>query len=105
MATTSDEDEKNGDENDSHDKILVCVSFFVDAKIHFLPMSVINFVVRTVIGKSWNMFLHVARDVFAGKRPAHAKAIEQKRDTLYDWVDERVQTMLSSSLSSKANLE
>ena len=76
------------------DLLLVSFSMFIDTKISFLPTSVINFVVRTVIGRIWDMFLKVAEDVREGKRPKHRAAIEKKRRTLFDWVEERVQVML-----------
>lgn len=72
------------------EKLLVTFSMYVDAKINFMPASVINFVVRTVIGRMWNMFLQVAEDVRDGKRPKHAEAIERKKEILYDWVEERI---------------
>mmetsp|Transcript_19953 Transcript_19953/g.28072 ORF Transcript_19953/g.28072 Transcript_19953/m.28072 type:complete len:189 (-) Transcript_19953:47-613(-) len=78
------------------EKILVSFSMCVDPKMKFLPQSFLNFIMRTAIGTIWKMFLRVAEDVKNGKRPEHAKAIERKRETLYDWVDERVNKMLSS---------
>lgn len=77
------------------DKNMILVTFvaFVDAKVQFLPQSVINFVVRTVIGRMWDRFLNVAQDIRDGRRPEHMEAIAKKRGMLYDWVDDRVKAM------------
>jgi hypothetical protein len=40
------------------------------------------------------MLLGVAEEIRDGKRPLHAEAIHKKRKHLYDWVDERIATML-----------
>lgn len=76
------------------------LAMFAEAKIHYVPSALINFVVRTVLGAMWADLLSVAEDVRDGKRPQHAAAIEEKRELLYDWVDFRVQQMLSAMESS-----
>lgn len=73
--------------------VLVSFKMFVDAHVAGVPMSLINFVTRTVIGHMWAMLLQVAKEVQEGKRPQHAAVIAAKPD-FYRWVDERVQVML-----------
>ncbi|KAL7513595.1 hypothetical protein ACHAXN_010853 [Cyclotella atomus] len=77
------------------DLVLVTFSFSVDPKLR-IPQTLINFFVRTAIGHLWGMFLRVAEEVKDGKRPAHSKAIDKKREMLYNWVDERAAVMLES---------
>jgi hypothetical protein len=73
--------------------VLVSFKMFVDAHVAGVPMSLINFVTRTVIGHMWAMLLQVAKDVREGKRPQHAEVIRAKPD-FYRWVETRVQVML-----------
>lgn len=84
-------------EDIGEEDILVSFAFTVDPKLDYIPTWLLNFVVRTVIGTLWGAFIQVAEDVRDGKRPAHASVIQEKRKTLYDWVDERVARMLSSA--------
>mmetsp|Transcript_7458 Transcript_7458/g.11279 ORF Transcript_7458/g.11279 Transcript_7458/m.11279 type:complete len:419 (-) Transcript_7458:27-1283(-) len=84
--------------------ILVSVSYQIDAKIQMLPQSAINFILKTVVGAIWARFLQVAEDVRDGRRPQHADAIAKKRGVLYDWVDERVQKMLSNHSTRYGNI-
>jgi hypothetical protein len=59
-----------------------------------VPLSIQNFVTRTVIGRFWSSLLQVAEDVRdSDKRQLHKEAIAAKRE-LYDWIDQRVQVML-----------
>ena len=92
----SDEAEVSSDEH----MLLVSFLMYVDSKINFLPQSLINFVVRTVIGRMWEKFLTVAEDVKAGRRPKHAEAIAAKRESLYDWVEQRVESLFEKHMSS-----
>lgn len=88
--------EKSSTENKGEDReqiLLVSFLMYVDSKMKLLPVRVINFVVRTVIGRMWEKFLSVAEDVKEGKRPHHKEAIEAKRECLYNWVDERIDAM------------
>lgn len=64
----------------------------VDAHVGGVPLKLINFFTRTVIGRQWGSLLEVAEDVREGRRPAHLEAIQAKRE-LYDWVEERVKVM------------
>jgi len=76
------------------DFILFTFSFRVDPQLAVIPKSFVNFFIRTAMGQMWNMFLNVAEDIKDGKRPEHSKAIEEKREVLYDWVEERTRIML-----------
>jgi hypothetical protein len=80
--------------------VLVSFKMFVDAHVAGVPMSLINFVTRTVIGHMWAMLLQVAREVREGKRPQHAAVIAAKPD-FYQWVDQRVQVMLEQQLQQE----
>lgn len=80
----------------SDDQVLVIFSFSIDPKLH-IPQLLMNFFIRVAMGRLWGMFLSVASDVKEGKRPAHNKAIARKRETLYDWVEERTGVMLSQA--------
>ena len=96
FPTKPHDDNNNGTEDGSSDDehmLLVSFLMYVDSKINFLPQSLINFLVRTVIGRMWEKFLTVAEDVKAGKRPRHAEAIAAKRACLYDWVEQRVESL------------
>ena len=80
--------------------VLVSFKMFVDAHVAGVPMSLINFVTRTVIGHMWAMLLQVAREVRDGKRPQHAAVIAAKPD-FYRWVDQRVQVMLEQQMQEQ----
>lgn len=79
----------------SYTEPLVLVSFQMecDAHISMVPMSLVNFITRTVIGHMWAMLLQVAEQVLAGERPCHAANIASN-PAMYQWIDERVQVML-----------
>lgn len=87
-------------ENSDEHMLLVSFLMYVDSKINFLPQGLINFVVRTVIGRMWEKFLTVAEDVKAGRRPKHAQAIAAKRESLYDWVEHRVESLFEKHMSN-----
>lgn len=87
-------------ENSDEHMLLVSFLMYVDSKINFLPQGLINFVVRTVIGRMWEKFLTVAEDVKAGRRPKHAQAIAAKRESLYDWVEHRVESLFQKHMSN-----
>ena len=97
---TKPRDTNNGAEDDDEHMLLVSFLMYVDSKINFLPQSLINFLVRTVIGRMWEKFLTVAEDVKAGKRPRHAEAIAAKRACLYDWVEQRVESLFEKHRSN-----
>lgn len=74
--------------------ILLSLTQFVDAHVNWVPQSLINFCTRTALGGQWSSLLQVATDVKEGKRPDHAKCIEEKQE-LYGWVNERIEAMFA----------
>ena len=100
LSTKSPHDSGKSVENNDEHMLLVSFLMYVDSKINFLPQGLINFVVRTVIGRMWEKFLTVAEDVKAGRRPKHAEAIAAKRESLYDWVEQRVESLFEKHRSN-----
>jgi hypothetical protein len=90
--TTTDNTDTS-QEQEQERLVLVSFKMFLDAHIANVPMSLINFVTRTVIGHIWAMLLQVAQDIREGRRPQHAQVIADKPD-FYRWVETRVQVML-----------
>ena len=84
---------KSRNQYDGEKLLLVQVIQQMDAHVAGVPMSMINFFTRTVLGTMWGSLLQVAEDVREGKRPAFTAALEEHRE-LYDWVGSRVQVML-----------
>ena len=80
-------------DGDDADTILVSVQMYIDPKISFVPASLMHFVTRTVLYTMWCVLLRMAEGIRDGKAPAHAAAIEAKRETLYDWTVERCEVM------------
>lgn len=74
--------------------LLLSLTMFTDAHVDYVPMSFINFSTRTALGGQWGSMLQVATDVREGKRPEHAKVIEEKEE-LYGWVNERIEAMFA----------
>jgi len=103
LVKDKDEAPENTDADDTtnsnEDKILVSFTMTLVPRLKYLPQFVINFIVKVVLGVMWNMLLQVTQDVKNGDRPAHAEAIKEKRESLYDWVEERIASMLSFSFS------
>eukprot|EP00581_Thalassiosira_minuscula_P000937 CAMPEP_0183745654 /NCGR_PEP_ID=MMETSP0737-20130205/66354_1 /TAXON_ID=385413 /ORGANISM="Thalassiosira miniscula, Strain CCMP1093" /LENGTH=402 /DNA_ID=CAMNT_0025981331 /DNA_START=50 /DNA_END=1258 /DNA_ORIENTATION=+ len=93
-ASTQKEKKSNHEAPSREDLVLVTFSFCVDPQINVLPKSFINFFLKIAMGQMWHMFLNVAEDIRDSKRPAHSKAIEKKREVLYNWVEERTRVML-----------
>ena len=60
-----------------------------------IPVRIINFVTRTVIGTIWGQFLHVAKQVQNGERVNHKDAI-LKQPELYRFIEQRVQDLFSN---------
>ena len=81
-------------DGDDADAILVSVQMYIDPKISFVPASLMHFVTRTVLYTMWCVLLRMAEGIRDGKAPAHAAAIEAKRETLYDWTVEGVRLCL-----------
>lgn len=73
--------------------ILMSLKNSVDAHVSGVPVSLINFVTRTVLSALWSSLLRVSEEVRDGKRPLHQEAISGKRD-LYDWVESRIDVMI-----------
>jgi hypothetical protein len=73
--------------------LLITMDFSADGRVAGVPLSIINFITRNVIGKQWGTLLKIAEDVKSGIRADHQKAIEEKKE-LYGWVEERVRVML-----------
>lgn len=73
--------------------ILISMKNFVDPHVGGIPVSIINFVSRTVFGRMWSSLLGVAEGVRDGKRPQHKRAIDDNRE-LYDWIDQRIEVMM-----------
>ena len=86
--------------------ILLSVAQKVDAHIAGVPLRMINFFNRTVLGRMWGNLLAVAEGVRDGgnantseeeeedndKYRQHREAIQKKQE-LYGWVEKRVQEM------------
>jgi hypothetical protein len=75
--------------------LLVSMVFSADGHVAGVPLSIINFITRNVIGKQWGTLLQIAEDVKNGKRIDHQKAIEKKKE-LYGWVEERARVMIDN---------
>ena len=80
----------NGNDNDL---ILTTFAFSFDAKLRYIPQSLINFITREALGIIWNMLLKVAEQVRDGTRNEHCAIITQKKE-FYKWVQDRCQFML-----------
>lgn len=93
-AFLKSKNKNNKDDNPDKDLLLCNIKVFVDGKVKFVPLSLVNFVTRTVLGRMWGQTLAIAEDVRVGKREQHAAIIEQRREEVYDWVAERCHVML-----------
>ena len=76
--------------------VLVSFKMLVDPRMPSIPVSLLNFVTRTVIGTIWAMLLRVAADVRDGKRPEHQEAMAAKHD-FYDWMGGRINSLLEQA--------
>jgi hypothetical protein len=85
-------DEKDGSEDS---KVLVTFAASMNPKMKLLPQSFLNFLVKVAFGFAWNILLKIARDVRDGKREDHQKAIAEKRESLYDWVEVKLKQLLA----------
>ena len=83
-------------DSDDEEMILVTFSALINPNMKYLPQSFLNFLVKTALGTAWKILLQVAKDVKDGKRPDHKSAIEKKREELYDYVNMRLDVMLSA---------
>lgn len=75
--------------------LLITVTQQVDAHVAGIPLSMINFFTRTVLGRMWGSLLEVAEGVRDGKRPVHQKAIAEQPE-LYEWVAQRVEVLFDN---------
>ena len=73
--------------------ILISMKAWVDPHIAGIPVSIINFVSRTVFGRMWSSTLDVAEGVRDGKRAQHKEAIDKNR-ILYEWIERRIRAMI-----------
>lgn len=73
--------------------ILVSVQMYMDPKLSYVPTSLLNFVIRTVLYMMWCVLLRVAEGIRDDKMPDHQKAIAAKT-SLYRWVEQRARSML-----------
>lgn len=78
--------------------LLISLMQQVDAHVAGVPLKLVNFFTRTVIGQQWRALLQIAEDVKAGKRLLHKEAIDAKQE-LYGWVEGRVQVMIDNIIS------
>lgn len=74
--------------------LLLSATSSFDAHIHFVPLRLINYATRIMIGYVWGSLLKTSEEVRAGKRPAHTEAIRRNPE-LYGWVEERIKVMLA----------
>lgn len=88
-ALLANENEEEGKE----DKLLVTFAASMNPKMKLLPQSFLNFLVKVAFGICWSVLLKIARDVSNGKRQDHKNKIEEKRSSLYDWLETRVKAM------------
>ena len=73
--------------------ILISLKCWVDPYLSGIPVSLINWVSRTVFGRMWSNLLSVAEGIREGNRPQHKDAIDKNR-VLYDWIEQRVDVMM-----------
>jgi hypothetical protein len=79
--------------------LLVSVVQQMDANIARVPIRLINFFTRNVLGQMWGNLLQIAEDVKNGKRPEHQEMIASKQD-LYGWIEKRVSVMIASAAAA-----
>lgn len=79
--------------------LLLSVTQQMNSHVGLVPMSLINFFTKSVIGKLWQTLLTVAQEIRDGQRPEHAAAIEKKKE-LYEWIQQRVDVLLSNNTDS-----
>ena len=77
-------------------KLLLTIKNFVNAKVKYAPLSVINFFSKQVIKKLLGNFLQVGEDVKSGKLSRHTDAIKENAE-LYQWVEARVSAMCAKA--------
>lgn len=80
---------------DEEEPTLLLASFKMHMNPHMagIPISVFNFITRTVLGAAWAKLLRIAEGVRDGKLPNHKKNIQEKAE-FYAWVERRVNIMV-----------
>jgi hypothetical protein len=103
--TGGDESIDNGDspsdDDDTDNMILVCCEFMVDPLLTNVPQLIINFITRTALGGIWAELLQMAQNVRDNKQPQLAAAIQDKREHVYDFIEERIDVMLSQMTTAE----
>jgi hypothetical protein len=84
--------------------LLISVSQSMDAHVGLVPMQMINFFTKSVVGRMWQSLLTVAQEIRDGKRPEHARAIQEKHE-LYGWVSHRVGVLLQDDVESSVDFQ
>jgi hypothetical protein len=82
--------------------LLVSVTQQMNAHVGLVPMSLINFFTKSVLGKMWQTLLTVALEVRDGTRAPLAEAILAKGE-LYDWVKQRAIVLLKETVESSTD--
>jgi len=85
--------QQHSDSSPPTSMVLLSLRATVDAHVRYVPLRLINFVTRTVLGRLWGSNLKVAEEIRDGQRPRHQEAIESKKD-LYEWIEQRVTAMM-----------
>lgn len=80
----------------TEDVVLASLYFTYDKSQIFLPHSFLNFLLKIAFGKIFKKFIKVAEDIRDGRRPKHNHAIQMKRAELYDWIDDRVLSLVAN---------
>lgn len=83
--------------NDVADSELVATSYMFEFENRgaYFPDTIVRFSIDIGITVMWGMVLRVAEEVRDGKHADFNAIIASKRETLYDWIDERVKVLCS----------
>lgn len=73
--------------------LLVTMMLEADGRVANVPLSIINFITRSVLWKQWAVLLQIAEEVKSGTRVSHQSMINEKQE-LYGWIEQRVKIML-----------
>lgn len=69
------------------------ISFTITKNL-IVPMNLINFVLKFFFPKAFENIFHVGEEVRDGLKPAYRDIIQRKREKLYDYLYERVNSMM-----------
>lgn len=78
---------------DGEKLLLATMMLEADGRVANVPLSIINFITKNVLGGQWATLLKIAEDVRNGTRVAHREAIHEKQE-LYGWMEGRLKVML-----------